>query len=49
MIDITCPWCEEDVQLAFPELQEPEATVTCADCGTSVAFVDESVELDLAA
>jgi endogenous inhibitor of DNA gyrase (YacG/DUF329 family) len=49
MIDIDCPWCQEEVQLPFPELREPEASFICAECGTSVAFVDEPLELDLAA
>ncbi len=49
MIDMTCPWCEEDAQLPLVELQAPEASFTCADCGTTVTFVEESLDFDLAA
>ena len=49
MIEITCPWCEEEALLPWLELREPEATFTCADCGTTVDFSEQSVELDLAA
>ena len=49
MISIVCPWCEEEARLLLPELQEPQAPFTGADCGTTVSFVEEPVELDLAA
>ena len=50
MVTITCPWCDEGELLAMAELQEAEAAFTCADCGTSVAFVEEpSPTLDMAA
>lgn len=49
MIDITCPWCEEEAPLSLAELQASEANFTCADCGTTVTFVEDAVELDLAA
>lgn len=49
MISIVCPWCDEEARLPLPELQEPQVTFTCADCGTTVSFVEEPVELDLAA
>ena len=49
MIDITCPWCEEEAPLPLAELQTPEASFTCDDCGTTVDFVEDAVELDLAA
>lgn len=41
MVKVTCPWCEEDALLAYAEFEEPEAAFTCADCGTTVAFVEE--------
>ena len=50
MVVFTCPWCEDDGLLAFAELEESETSFTCAECGTTVAFVDEpNVALDLAA
>jgi len=49
MVTITCPWCEEEALLPFPELGEAEVSFTCADCGTTVAFVEEPIALDLAA
>jgi hypothetical protein len=49
MVTITCPWCEEEALLPWPELEEPEASFTCLDCGTTVTFVEEPVVLDLAA
>ena len=49
MIEITCSWCAEEALLPFAELGEPEASFTCADCGTTVDCVEEPVELDLAA
>ena len=49
MVLMTCPWCEEDALLALRELQEAEASFTCPECGTTVAFVEEPVALDLAA
>jgi hypothetical protein len=49
MIELSCPWCEETGPLPFPELREPGASFTCAECGTSVEFVEEPVALDLAA
>jgi transcription elongation factor Elf1 len=50
MVTLTCPWCDETSLLAFTELTECEASFTCAECGTSVAFVDEpEIDLELAA
>jgi transcription elongation factor Elf1 len=49
MLSTVCPWCEEEARLPLLELQEPEATFICAECGTSVSFVEEPVELELAA
>jgi hypothetical protein len=50
MVAITCPWCEDEGLLAYTELELPETTFTCAECGTTVDFVDEPGEtLDLAA
>ena len=49
MVDIDCPWCEETGLLPFPEPEEPEAHFACADCGTTVEFVEERAALDLAA
>ncbi len=50
MVTMSCPWCEEDALLTLPEVEEPVATFTCADCGTTVAFVEETpVDFDLAA
>ncbi len=49
MVDIACPWCEESGLLPFLELDAPETEFTCADCGTTVEFVDEPAALDLAA
>ncbi len=40
MVDISCPWCEEDQPLELATLQEPEADFVCTDCGTHVRFVD---------
>jgi transcription elongation factor Elf1 len=41
MVTITCPWCEEDELFAWLALAQPEATFTCAECGTSISFEDE--------
>jgi len=50
MVAITCPWCEEDARLALAEVQDAEASFSCAECGTRVDFVEEPpVPLDLAA
>lgn len=49
MVTFTCPWCEEDSPLELTLLVEPGASFTCAECGTTVALVDEPTELDLAA
>ena len=50
MVTINCPWCEQDEPLELSAPDEPEATFTCLDCGTSVHFVDEPVlALELAA
>ena len=35
MVDITCPWCEEPGALPLPELQEPETSFSCPECGTT--------------
>ena len=50
MVTITCPWCEEEALLAFAELRAAEISFSCAECGTSVSFVDEpAMPLELAA
>ena len=50
MVAISCPWCEEDVLLAMASLEEEQASFTCPDCGTSVAFVEEpTMPMDVAA
>ena len=50
MVTVTCPWCDEEEMLALAELQASEASFDCAECGTSIAFVDEpTVVFDLAA
>jgi transcription elongation factor Elf1 len=50
MVTITCPWCDEDELYAWLELAQPEAAFTCAECGTSIRFEEETAEgLELAA
>lgn len=49
MVIIDCPWCEEAALLPFPPPEGHEAPFTCADCGTTIDWVEEPVELDLAA
>ena len=49
MVDMRCPWCEERGLLPFPEPEEPEVSFTCAECGTTVEFVEEPIALQLAA
>jgi predicted RNA-binding Zn-ribbon protein involved in translation (DUF1610 family) len=50
MVTIDCPWCHEDELFALNDDDEPEASFTCPDCGTSVVFVKEpTAALDLAA
>ncbi len=50
MATITCPWCEEDEVPALAEPTEPGTSFTCADCGTTVTYVEEApAPLDLAA
>lgn len=50
MVTIDCPWCTEEVPLAFAPSAEAEVEFCCPECGTSVAIVDEPVTpLDLAA
>jgi len=49
MVTIDCPWCEEAALLLFPQPEEPEASFTCSDCGTTIDWVEEPVQLDLAA
>ena len=49
MVDITCPWCQETGVLPFLELEEPEVSFTCADCGTTVEFSEEPAAFELAA
>jgi transcription elongation factor Elf1 len=41
LVAINCPWCEEDILFALIDLQDPEASFDCGECGTSVAFVDQ--------
>jgi predicted RNA-binding Zn-ribbon protein involved in translation (DUF1610 family) len=49
MVTITCPWCQEAEAVRSADVAEPEASFTCQDCGTSVAFVAEVAVLELAA
>ena len=49
MITIDCPWCEAEMRLELGRLHEPETAFECAACGTSVRFVDEPRDLELAA
>ncbi len=49
MVSIDCPWCEETALLPFPLTEEQDASFTCADCGTTIEWVDEPVSLELAA
>ncbi len=49
MVVVDCPWCEETAHLPFPLPEEPEASFSCAVCGTSIDWADEPVVLDLAA
>jgi endogenous inhibitor of DNA gyrase (YacG/DUF329 family) len=49
MVSVECPWCEEAAVLPFPLPDEPGASFTCADCGTSIDWAAEPVALDLAA
>ena len=50
MVDVTCPWCEQDVALSLSTMREPQVSFTCLECGTSVDWVDEPVaEFELAA
>ena len=49
VITIDCPWCQETAQLPFPLPEEADASFTCRDCGTTIAWADEPVALDLAA
>jgi predicted RNA-binding Zn-ribbon protein involved in translation (DUF1610 family) len=49
MVTVECPWCAEAALLPFLEITEQEATFTCAECGTTIVFVEEPVALDLAA
>ena len=50
MVTITCPWCEEEALLTFTDTEGPDTRFSCADCGTSVEFVEEPpAALDLAA
>ena len=49
MVELNCPWCEEQALLAYLELTASDASFTCTDCGTSVELVEEPAELDLAA
>jgi hypothetical protein len=44
MVTITCPWCEDDGLVAFSALEEAEVAFTCAECGTTVSFVEEPAE-----
>lgn len=40
MVDVRCPWCDEEAPLELATMQEPEAAFTCGECGTNVRFVD---------
>jgi hypothetical protein len=46
---MSCPWCEEEDLLVLPEVQEPRASFSCAECGTTVDFAEDVVALDIAA
>jgi hypothetical protein len=43
MVTVACPWCEEDVALAFADLAR-DAAFDCPCCATSVSLVDEVAE-----
>ena len=49
MVTIDCPWCEEAALLPFLPPEEPEASFTCLECGTTIDWAEEPVALDLAA
>jgi hypothetical protein len=49
MVTIDCPWCEEAALLPFPLPEEPVASFTCLDCGTTIDWIEEPFALDLAA
>lgn len=50
MVTMSCPWCEEDVPLAWSESVALESPFTCPDCGTTVAVATElESALDLGA
>ena len=50
MVTIACPWCESEQPFATALVAETEETFTCAECGTTVLFVDEqAAALPLAA
>lgn len=41
MVNISCPWCEEDQPLSLTELAAREMSFTCPECGTTVAIATE--------
>ncbi|CAN5675820.1 hypothetical protein BH23CHL8_BH23CHL8_22750 [soil metagenome] len=42
MATIACPWCESDQPVSMATFAEGmEEPFTCAECGTTVLFVDE--------
>ena len=49
MPTIDCPWCQAASQLPFPLPDQPEASFSCPECGTSIDWAEEPVALDLAA
>ena len=49
MVTIDCPWCDEAAHLPFPLPADPEASFSCADCGTTIDWAEEPAALDLAA
>jgi endogenous inhibitor of DNA gyrase (YacG/DUF329 family) len=49
MLTFDCPWCEEAASLLLPAPEDPETSVTCAECGTTIDWAEEPVAFDLAA
>ena len=52
MVTIACPWCDEHQPLDLTDLVDPDVTLTCGGCGTTVLLVEGpgcTVDLELAA
>jgi transcription elongation factor Elf1 len=45
MLTITCPWCDELEQLPLADITDADPLFVCSACGTSVAIVEESMQL----